>query len=230
GPVLVGPADAEREVGTPAPEHLVERPLEEAPAAEPIVVVAEPVNAVRAGELRLLVAHLRDPEVVEPELGRQVGLVVALEPRPGRGDVRPLGEARAPPPVILRDRMELRQVEGDQPDLLRIGHHPLRSAPRPGRRPPPPVDARGRGRRAAPRLAWPASRRCAPTPSTADSRDGASPRRDRGATGSRPARRSTCASARLPGRRGGVDAPRAVAAAPPSDHPPRGGHPWSCSS
>ena len=46
GPGLVGPAEAEREVGRARLEHLVERALEQAPALEPVVVVAEAVDAV----------------------------------------------------------------------------------------------------------------------------------------------------------------------------------------
>ena len=51
-------------------------------------------------------------------------LVVAVEQRLRLGDVGPLGEALAPPVVVFRDRVELRQVEGDQagrlPGLLTV--------------------------------------------------------------------------------------------------------------
>ena len=53
-------------------------------------------------------------QVIEPEIGRQVGLVVAVKKRGGFGDVGPFREALSPPLVVFRDRMELRQVEGDK--------------------------------------------------------------------------------------------------------------------
>ena len=52
GPVLVGPAEAEREVGLAGRQHLVERALEQPPAAEPVVVVAEAVDAVARAPAR----------------------------------------------------------------------------------------------------------------------------------------------------------------------------------
>ena len=57
-PVLVRPADAEREIERPVSQQLVERTLEQAPAGEPVVVVAEAVNAVLARELDLAASRL----------------------------------------------------------------------------------------------------------------------------------------------------------------------------
>jgi len=41
---------------------------------------------------------------------------MAFEVWPGTGDIGPLGKARAPPTIILGDRVELGQIEGDQAD------------------------------------------------------------------------------------------------------------------
>jgi hypothetical protein len=51
-------------------QHLLERPLEEAPAAEPVVVVDEAVDAVGPGQIGLGLAHLGHAQVVEAELAR----------------------------------------------------------------------------------------------------------------------------------------------------------------
>ena len=62
---------------------------------------------------RLLLAHFGHTQVVEPEIGRQVGLVMPPKERPCLHHVAPLRESGAPPPVVLRERVVLRQVEGD---------------------------------------------------------------------------------------------------------------------
>ena len=49
-----------------------------------------------------------------------VRLVMAGEHRPTAPDVRPLGEARPPPVVVLRHAVELRQVHGDRPHRRRV--------------------------------------------------------------------------------------------------------------
>ena len=63
----------------------------------------------------LRLPRFRHPEVVVAEVGRQVRLIVAGKERPGLADVRPLGETLAPPDVIFRNRMKLRQIERHQP-------------------------------------------------------------------------------------------------------------------
>ena len=82
---------------------------------EPVVVEAEAVDAVVPRELGLAVEHLGVAEVVEPKLRRELRLVVPLELGPRRYDVRPLREPLAPPEIVLGDRVELGQVEGDEP-------------------------------------------------------------------------------------------------------------------
>ena len=80
---------------------------------EPIVIVTESRQPVAFGQRRLLLAHFGHTQVVEPEIGRQVGLVMPPEERPCLHHVAPLRESGAPPPVVLRERVVLRQVEGD---------------------------------------------------------------------------------------------------------------------
>ncbi len=112
-PVLVGPAEAIREIRAARFPHFLHRTLEQALAGEPVVVVAEPVNAAGAGKCRLLFSRFGDPQVVEPQVGGQVRLVMTVEVGSRARDVGPFGETRPPPAIVLRDRMKLRQVERD---------------------------------------------------------------------------------------------------------------------
>src|SRR5581483_5335458 len=89
-------------------------------AAEPVHVVAEAVHAVLAGERRLPRAHARVGEVVIAELARKLRLLVPREVGLRAAHVRPFGEAFAPPAVVLRNAMELREIEGDDAHVGRV--------------------------------------------------------------------------------------------------------------
>ena len=82
GPTMVGPSQAEREVGLAAPKHLIERALEQSAASEPVVPVAKPLDAMRARQLCLCFARLRGAKVVIAELDGDSRLVVTLKERP----------------------------------------------------------------------------------------------------------------------------------------------------
>ena len=84
GPGLVCPAEGEGEVGLSRGEHLVEGPVEEALPVEPVVVVAEAVDARITRKLRLPLSRFRKPQVIEAEVRRDVWLIVAREQRLGR--------------------------------------------------------------------------------------------------------------------------------------------------
>jgi hypothetical protein len=62
---------------------------------KPVVVVAEAVNTVLAGQVGLSLPDLRKPEIVETELGGHVRLIVPVEQRTRARDVGPLREALA---------------------------------------------------------------------------------------------------------------------------------------
>ncbi len=121
GPVLVGPAQAERQVDVVVGQPLPQRILHQGAAAEPVVVEAERANAVLRGQARLVAHHLRVAQVVEAQVRRQPRLRMAFELRQRPGDVAPLGEPFAPPGVVLGERMELRQVERHQRGRQRAG-------------------------------------------------------------------------------------------------------------
>ncbi len=110
---LVRPTEAEGELGSTGSEHLGEWALEHLTPVEPIVVVAETVYAVLARHLGLRFPHFRDAQVVEAEICGQVRLIVSWKERLCLSNVTPLGKALAPPGVVLRNGVELGQVEGD---------------------------------------------------------------------------------------------------------------------
>ncbi len=102
-PALVGPAQRERQVGLAGIEHLLERPIQHASSAEPVVVVQESRDPVVPSQSRLEVPGLRDPQVIEPELSRQVRLTMPRVEGLAAGHDAPLGEPGAVPRIILRD-------------------------------------------------------------------------------------------------------------------------------
>ena len=114
GPALIGPAKAEGEIGLTCAEDLSDGTLQQLLTTEPIVVVAEAMDAVLAGEIGLLLTHLRKTEVVVAEICGKVGLVVAGKERGGSGYIAPLGETRAPPLIVFRNRVILGEVKGNK--------------------------------------------------------------------------------------------------------------------
>ncbi len=114
-PIFIGPTDAKRKIRATGLHHLIQRPVQQSLAGEPIVVITKAVNAILSGQGRLLLAHFGHAQIVKPQIRRQARLVVAAEIRRGLGDVGPLGKALAPPAIIFRNRVVLGQVEGDQP-------------------------------------------------------------------------------------------------------------------
>src|SRR4029079_11271076 len=114
-PRLVGPAQTEGKVRLARGKHFVEWPLDDALASEPVVVIAERLDAVLPCELGLGDAGLRQTQVVEAEVRRDVRLVMAREHRLRPGGVGPLGKSLSPPFIVLRNGMILRKVEGNRP-------------------------------------------------------------------------------------------------------------------
>ena len=75
-PGVVGPGEAEGEVRLLGGDHLLEGALQEAFPGEPVMPVAEGLDAGAAGQLRLRGAGFRDAQVIEAEIGRLVRLVM----------------------------------------------------------------------------------------------------------------------------------------------------------
>ena len=116
--IPVHPHQAERHVRAAVLEHVVERAPPRAVTLEPVVLVAERVDAVRRGDAGLSGAGLRQTQVVEAEIARQARLIVAGEQPLGAHNAEPFGEARAVPRVGLRNREECRQVQRDRGGTL----------------------------------------------------------------------------------------------------------------
>ena len=112
-PVLVRPAQSERELDRRVVEQVAKRRVEELPTVEPVVVHDESVDSVLRRQSRLAAHHLRIRQVVAAQLPRLDRLRVPVVEGAGAVDVLPVGEPCSPPGVVLRDLMELRQVEGE---------------------------------------------------------------------------------------------------------------------
>ena len=114
-PRFVGPREAEGQARTSGGQHLSEGSIEQATPVEPVVPVDEAFDAVRRRKLRLQLARLRHPQVIEPGIGRDPRRPVTREQRARRDDVGPLREAGAPPGVVLGRGVELRRWKSNGP-------------------------------------------------------------------------------------------------------------------
>ena len=66
------------------------------------------------GQVCLGLARFGQAQIVETEIGGQMRLIMTGEKWTGFGDIDPFGEALAPPGIVLRDGMKLREVESDE--------------------------------------------------------------------------------------------------------------------
>ena len=129
GPIFIGPAEAEGKVRRTGGEDFIEGAFQQMPSIEPIVIIAKPVNTVFAGKGGLSGASFRKAEIVIAEVGGNAGLVVARKERFGATDVGPFSKAAAPPLIVFRNGVVLREVESDEPRVdfrhkrLRLGDH-----------------------------------------------------------------------------------------------------------
>ena len=124
-PAFVRPADAERKIDRRVTDVVIEGPLEQAAAVEPVVVKTESVNAVVARQFNLAPLHATETQVIETKFARQARLVMTVELRDGLRDVAPFGEALSPPRIVLRDRMELGKIKGNQSHLRVANRDPF---------------------------------------------------------------------------------------------------------
>ena len=85
---------------------------------KPVMIIAKSRNPVFTRKLSLSLARFGQPKIVKTEIGWQMRLIVPAKQRTCFRDVRPLSKSFAPPCVVFRDRMKLRQVKGDRADPI----------------------------------------------------------------------------------------------------------------
>ncbi|MNV08404.1 hypothetical protein D3C71_988680 [compost metagenome] len=119
GPILVRPAEAVGHLHIGIRQQHLGRILQDHLAGEPVVIEHLPMHAGFLHQLCLLAQRVRRIEhVVADVVMRDVLLIMAFEQGLRRADLGPFGESLAMPFVIQRRRMELRQVVGQDFDVL----------------------------------------------------------------------------------------------------------------
>src|SRR3990167_8459006 len=113
-PAFIRPAEAKGEVDLLVLRPCLDRRFQQRLAAEPIEIEAKTFETVLMGERGLPPADAAiAAKVIIAEFTRTARLAMPLKLRPRAADVCPFCEALAPPAIILRDGMELGQVECD---------------------------------------------------------------------------------------------------------------------
>jgi hypothetical protein len=121
-PRLIRPSEAKGKIRFAAVQDLIKNPLQNLAAiTKPVVPVAESFNAVGAGQIGLGLPDFGHPQIVKPQISGQVGLLVAGKKRLCLGDVGPFGKSIAPPKIIFRNRMVLRQIKCYEPGFYVLG-------------------------------------------------------------------------------------------------------------
>src|SRR5207244_2596120 len=111
------PAQTKRKIRLSGTHHLRHGAFEELLSVKPVMVIDETVNTVLSSQRGLRRARLRCPEIVKAQIGGQVRLIVPGKPRPRLRYVRPFRKPFSPPGVVLRNRMELREMNGQEPHV-----------------------------------------------------------------------------------------------------------------
>src|SRR5262245_14652341 len=110
-PVFICPAETEGQIQLGMGQKLVQGPLQQALPAEPVIVEAKAVDTIFSGEFNLPPLYLGNTQIVETQLTGQARLVMAHKVRFGFGYIGPFSKTSAPPSIIFRNWMKLRQVE-----------------------------------------------------------------------------------------------------------------------
>jgi len=119
GPVLVGPAQTEGKIELALRQQQLQRFFEQTAAVEPVVMQAEAAQTGELGQIDLSSDGLAQAQIVKSEFTGQVRLLVPGKQRGRFHDRTPLGKPLAPPVVVFRNRMKLRQIEGQGLDRPR---------------------------------------------------------------------------------------------------------------
>ena len=134
-PGFVRPRKTKRKIWPAGCKHVVERTLEQPLSAEPVVPAAEAADTVASRQGRLRLPRLRNAQIVETEVGRNMRLVMAVEQRLSLRHVRPFSEAFSPPAVVAQvsgGTVEDRTREAARAAILWSSHGLLRRRERCG--------------------------------------------------------------------------------------------------
>src|SRR5262249_19671801 len=113
-PILIRPADAERQVKVWIVRILFQRQLKQTPPQKPIKIETERPDAVELRELDLTPLNVNQAQVVEAEFAWQARLRMPPEAGKSTRDTRPFRKSATPELVVLGDRMKLGEVESDR--------------------------------------------------------------------------------------------------------------------
>jgi hypothetical protein len=78
--------------------------------------IAKAVDAIFSRQRGLSLARFGQPKVVKSEIGWQMRLIMPAKERTRSHHIRPFRESLAPPHIVFRDRVKLRQVKRNRPD------------------------------------------------------------------------------------------------------------------
>ena len=117
-PVLVGPHQTKRLINVVGKKP-VEWSLHQPMSVEPVVIKAECLNTCGPSEGRLCLQGIGIVQICVPEITWNTRLVVPSKPWHCTRDVSPLGKACAPPRIIFRKGMKLRQIKSNGSDARR---------------------------------------------------------------------------------------------------------------
>ena len=110
-PRFIGPTKAEWKIRFAGADDLLERALQKLSTRKPIVVIAECFYSMFARHFRLRFTRFRNAKVVEPQIRRQVRLIVMPKHRFRLRSIGPFGKAFSPPFVVFGDWMKLREIK-----------------------------------------------------------------------------------------------------------------------
>src|SRR5579862_2065862 len=137
-PIFVGPYQGKWDVDFPVREKRVNWLFQQPLTVKRIIIEKKAVNPRAERHFNLAAQRGVGIKRIKTQIARHSWLIMAFETRETPGGICPFREARSPPSVVLRNGMELRQVEREDLRPARNGarQHPDRFEVRPRPRKP----------------------------------------------------------------------------------------------